>query len=485
MKIETFNKEVLNQACSELCRRDFGFFVKEFWSLCIKDELIWNWHLDKIIADLEEIAFNLVNGKPKTDYLLNIFPGASKSSILSKLYPAWLWAVAPELVVITISYGDKLANDNAMASRDIILSEKYQQYFPLVKIRPDFNKIEHYKNTLGGERITTTPSGTLTGFHGSIIICDELQNVKKASSAIERENLNQWLNDTLPSRKKSPTKTPTIFCQQRLHVNDATGFLMASGMKFKRLCIPIEENESLYPESLSRHYKQGLCFPERFPKQYLEETKEFRGSRVYNTQYLMNPSSDEGSILKEDWFKRMPDAEFQEIIKGKNIVYNFYIDSGVGEKKKNDPSAILACCKIDFTLYITAVETRKLEFFKMTEFIKTWVNQHGFTKQSKCFIEPKSTGPAFVDYLMKQSDLNVMKGADPRDSKEDRLMSIQPTIQGGKVVLVENGQWNIDKFISECTATSPIHDDQRDVLVASCTAEIINKPANYGNYSWR
>lgn len=474
----------VDRACAELCKQDFSFFVKEFWDVVVKDPLIWNWHLDYIIRDLEEIAFNLLKGKPKTDYILNIFPGASKSSILSKLFPCWLWAVYPEMVVVTVSYGDKVSNDNARGSRDIIESTKYKKYFPGIKIRSDFNQVEHYKNTLGGERISTTPQGALTGFHGHIIICDELQNVKKASSQIERETLNTWLQDTLPSRKKNLERTSTIFCQQRLHVDDSSGFLMRDGGTYKRLCIPVEIDKSLYPVELLKHYKEGLAFPERFPRSVLNELKEKRGGRIYNTQFLMNPSSDKDSLIKETMFKIIQESEFQEIKKGKNAPVIFYLDSGVGESKKNDPSAILACMKVEHILYITSVATVKLEFTKLLQYMETFVNENGGTTQSKIYVEPKATGPAIVSSMRSNSSLNVIKGADPRDSKRDRLEAIVPTLEGGKVVLVDNGKWNIEKFMSEVTATNPIHDDMRDVLTAAVTSEIINKPSNIGAYGY-
>ena len=486
--VEIIQDPVLNlididAACAELCKKDFTFFIKEFWSEVVKTPLVWNWHMDQLAKDLEEIAFNLLQGKPKIDYLANLPPGSSKTSICSILYPVWLWTLTPELVIITVSYSDAIALPNSAKSRDILQSEKFKKYFPYVKLRNDSNSLGHYKNTDGGERITTSTMGSLTGAHANIIICDDLQSAKKASSPIEREAVNTWLSETLPTRKISLEKTPVLTIQQRLHPMDVSGFLQSKGVKLRRLCVPAELDKSLFPIELQKYYKGGLYFPERFPRHVLAELKEEMGSRAYNTQLLMNPSSDDDSKIKETWLKVIPDVEFQEIKKGKNIVLSFYADTGIGDKKKNDPSAILCCTKIDQILYIIAVSTVKLEFTKLIKYIESFVSENGGTTQSKIYVEPKATGPAIVD-AMKNSALNVIKGADPRDSKETRLEAIVPTLEAGKVILVDNGKWNIEKFLSEVTATNPINDDQRDVLVASVTAEIINKPANYGNYSW-
>lgn len=474
----------LDAASAELCKKDFSFFIKEFWSEVVKTPLEWNWHLDILAGDLEEIAFNLVKGKPKTDYLANLAPGSSKTTICSILFPCWLWALNPELVIITVSYSDAIALPNANKSRDILQCAKFKKYFPYVKIRTDSNSASHYKNTDGGERITTSTMGSLTGAHANIIICDDLQSAKKASSPTEREAVNTWLSETLPTRKINLDKTPTIVVQQRLHPMDVSGYLLSRGTKIKRLCIPAELDKSLYPADLQNNYKGGLYFPKRFSREVLAELKEQMGSRAYNTQLLMNPSSDEDSKIKESWLKIIPDSEFQGIKKGKPHILNFYADTGIEEGKKNDPSAILGCIKIENILYIVAVTTVKLGFTKLISYIETFVADTGGNKQSKIFVEPKATGAAIVN-AMKNGSLNVVKGADPRDSKETRLEAIVPTLEGSKVVLVDNGKWNIDKFLSEVTATNPLHDDQRDVLVAAVTAEIINKPSNYGVYHWK
>lgn len=157
-----------------LCKKSYVDFVQEFWE-CIPGAgtLIWNWHMEEICNELQEVAERVFRGeKKKYDLLFNISPGTSKSSLCSILFQPWTWTRMPIARHITGSNTDTLALDLANKSRFVIRHEKYQECFPEIQLRTDQDTKGYFTNTLGGDRFTCTVGGkSPIGFHGHFITC--------------------------------------------------------------------------------------------------------------------------------------------------------------------------------------------------------------------------------------------------------------------------------------------------------------------------
>lgn len=74
-----------------LCSRSFAYFIKRAWPHIIPDKLRWNWHMDAMADHMQALA---TGGIASNRLLINVPPGASKSTIVGVMYPAWLWGRA-------------------------------------------------------------------------------------------------------------------------------------------------------------------------------------------------------------------------------------------------------------------------------------------------------------------------------------------------------------------------------------------------------
>src|ERR1700761_2395228 len=120
-------------------RYSFLLFVVDFWE-CVPgtQKLKMNWHIEVICEELQKIAFRIKDRLPKEgDFVCNQPPGTSKSSCFSILFPAWVWTWFPECRFICASHTDSLVHDLAYKCRAVILSDKYQELFPNVRLRKD------------------------------------------------------------------------------------------------------------------------------------------------------------------------------------------------------------------------------------------------------------------------------------------------------------------------------------------------------------
>lgn len=464
MKRKIDYKSIALSVVAEECRKSFFYFLQTFWGVIIAEEPIYNWHIEYLCNELEKLAVSIKNREPKPyDLIINIPPGTTKSTIVTIMFPAWLWILDPTLRIITNSYSGGLSIEHATKSKDIIKSDKYQKLFPDIAIRRDKSGKQHYENTDGGFRYATSTGSTITGFHAHVIINDDPVNPKQANSETLRLSANEHIK-TLSSRKVDKANTPMITVMQRLHENDVTGVeLKKKSESIRHICLPAELSSIVKPIELQENYVDGFLDPKRLSREALEEAKLDLGSLQYSGQYEQNPVIDGGNIVKREWLSTIKQQDFDYIYKreGKPAT-QFFVDTAFTEKKTNDPTGIIGAVYMDNKVFIpSAVKVRK-EFPELIVFLPEWVKANKYDYRSTVRIEPKANGLSVIQQLKQMTDLNITNTPSPTDSKETRLRSNTGIIECGRFVLVE-GAWN-EEFIDEvCGFPTKAHDEYVDL----------------------
>lgn len=314
-KKELLKKAMTNMLAvrAELCRRTFYEFVKEFWPEISNDPLQDNWHIQYLCNELQKIAHLVANNTPRPyDLLINIPPGTSKTSICSIMFPVWCWTNWFWMRFITGSYSGALSLESAEHSRDIIRSEKFTQLFPELTIKQDkdtktnFRVQKSINNQLkyGGTRFSTSTGGTVTGFHGHILLIDDPINPLQAVSEVELKKAASWIGQTLSTRKISKDNTPTIMIMQRLSQGDPSGIWLSNTNKqIKHICLPGEiitkgAKELVKPQECIPYYIDGLLDPSRMSTSALNKLEADLGQYGYAGQVLQNPTPPGGGMFK-------------------------------------------------------------------------------------------------------------------------------------------------------------------------------------------
>lgn len=457
--------ELALRVVADECRKHLFYFVQTFWDVIIKEKPVFNWHIPYLCEELERLSESIIRRQPKPyDLLINIPPGTTKSTIVTIMWPVWLWTNDPSIRVITNSYSGGLSMEHATKSKDIILSEKFQMLFPNVQIRRDKSGKQNYENTETGYRYATSTGATITGFHAHVIINDDPQNPKQAESDQLRIQANEHTK-TLSSRKVDKANTPVVTIMQRLHEEDVTGYLLKrKGENIRHICLPAEDCDDVKPAELRANYIDGLLDPVRLSRAVLEEAMIDLGSRGYAGQYMQTPTADGGNIIKEEWFKRISWADFRALRFREPV--HFFLDSAYEERKQksdNDPSGIIATCKIGNNLYVMNAKKVWKDFPSLLTFLPEYLYANDYTSESTLRIEPKANGKSIVQQLIATTDLNVVETPSPKDSKATRLKAVSPKIECGRVWIVD-GDWN-EEFIDEvCGFPAKAHDEYVDIL---------------------
>src|ERR1700687_4708968 len=89
-----------------LYRTDFGTFLERgFYELNPEAQYFPNWHIEVIAQELEKCR-----GGEIPRLIINVPPRSLKSHCASVAFPAWLLGHNPAEQIITVSYGQDLAD---------------------------------------------------------------------------------------------------------------------------------------------------------------------------------------------------------------------------------------------------------------------------------------------------------------------------------------------------------------------------------------
>lgn len=419
---------------------------------------------------IAEKCQDLLLGKLPTNRLMVFVPPQhGKSEIVSRKFPAWALGYNPKIKIVGTSYAVSLAHGFSRAIQRTIDSTEYREVFPATFLnsqsvandakRGYLRNIDIFETVgHGGFYKAVGIGGGLTGTPVDLgIIDDPVKDALEAASPTYRERVWSWYTDVFLTRLHNNSKI--VFIMTRWHEDDLAGRLLdREPDKWTVVCIPaIREDMELKEDP--RRIGEAL-WEERHSLERLKEAEQ-QSPRTFAALYQQHPTVDGGNIIKREWFHHIKVAEFKRIHDGEPIV--FFLDTAYTDKTNNDPSGIIATCKIGGDLYITHAHKVMMKFPDLIRFIPQYAQEHGYNRRSSIRIEPKANGISVIDQLKATSGLNVVSTPSPKDSKETRLYAASPTVECGRVILVE-GAWN-EAFEDEiCGFPAKPHDEYVDIL---------------------
>jgi len=309
-----------------LVKDNLYFFIQYFWSCYQETPFEKNWHIEYNCKELETVARNLgARNRKLYDLIFNQPPGTTKTAVVSIFFPVWCWVNWYWMRFITSSHSSTLSLESAEYSRDVIRSEKFQAMFPEIDIKTDKDNKSNFrvvKKVLdlcqpgqqprvinGGGRVSTSVDARIMGFHGDILIWDDLIDAKRAFSDVELKNANDYLDQGLSTRKTSKANSVMIGMMQRLAENDPTEHQLKKKIKIKHICLPgqiIDYLPQLEPKELESKYVNGLLDPKRLGWVELEAMEADLGQYGYAAQVGQKPTKPGGGMFRVDHFQVIP-----------------------------------------------------------------------------------------------------------------------------------------------------------------------------------
>lgn len=279
-------------------------FVREAWHVVEPSvDYVHGWHIDAICQHLEAVTSGEI-----TRLLINVPPGTMKSLLCGVFWPAWEWGPKgkPQLRYLGASYSEHYAKRDNRRMRDLVASEWYQTLWgDRVKLTRTGEMA--FANSCMGSR-QGVPFSRLTGGRGDRVIIDDPHSVDGAESEAERLSTVRTFRESVPTRLNDPQRSAIVVVMQRLHEADVSGTILALGLGYEHLMLPMEfEPERRCRTSIGfadpRTEEGELLFPRRFPRAVIERDKIPLGSYAVAGQFQQRPAPRSGGLFQRSDFE--------------------------------------------------------------------------------------------------------------------------------------------------------------------------------------
>ena len=445
-------QEYLTSLTREVAQNDFIKFAHEMWPGFIDGR-----HHKIMAKKFEEIA----NGTCKR-LIINMPPRHTKSEFASYLLPAWFLGKFPGKKIIQTSNTAELAVGFGRKVRNLVGSEQYSRIFPDVTLRSDSKAAGRWSTNANGEYFAIGVGGTVTGKGADLLIIDDPHSEQEAAIAATNpevyDKVFEWYSSG-PRQRLQPGGAIVVI-MTRWSKRDLVGKILKSSIEREGEEWEIIEFPAILPSGNS-------LWPEFWPINELLALKTELPVSKWNAQYMQTPTSEEGAMVKRDWWKiwekdEPPRCEFiiqswdTAFTKNERSDYSACTTWGVFYLNENteDPNIIL----------LDALKQR-LEFpelkAKALEMYKEW-------EPDAFIVEAKAAGSPLIFELRRMgipvSEFTPTRGND----KIARMNSVTDLFSSGKVWAPPR-RW-AEEVIEEMAA---FPNSEHDDLVDSSTQALI------------
>jgi len=417
------------QSVKKAGKDDFLSFIKHVYPGYIVGP-----HHKRLAKIFEAIA----EGKKKR-VIVNIAPRHGKSEMISYLAPAWFLGKYPQKKVIMASHTADLAVNFGRRVRNLVGSDLYKDVFPQVELQADSKSASRWGTNFNGEYFAIGVGGALAGRGADLFIIDDPHSEQEAKQGRPDvfEPAWEWFQSG-PIQRLMPGGA-IIVVMTRWSKLDLTGQIIDHMVKNEDSA---EWEVVEFPAILD---DQPL-WPDFWPLEELLAKKADMDVRYWEAQYMQNPVSEEGALIKREWWNMWekespPVCEFiimsldaaQEA--NNRADFNALTTWGVfyNEETKNRNIILLNAIK------------ERLEYPDLKQMV---YEQYSEWKPDSFIVEKKSSGSALYQEMRRTgvpiSEFTPGKGQD----KISRVNAITDLFSSG-IVWAPDRRWAWE-VIEEC-----------------------------------
>ena len=277
----------------EKARDSFIGFVKHAWPAFIEGR-----H-HKIMAD----AFDRVARGDLKRLIVNMPPRHTKSEFASYLLPAWFLGNFPDKKIIQTAHTAELSVGFGRKVRNLVDSDDFKKIFSQVSLRSDSKAAGRWSTNKGGEYFAIGVGGAVTGKGADLLIIDDPHSEQEGQSADPSvfDKVYEWY--TSGPRQRLQPGGAIIVVMTRWHKRDLTGQIIKSSAQRTGS----DEWEVIEFPALMPSGKP--LWPEFWPQDELDALKNELPAPKWNAQYQQNPTSEEGALVKREWWREWEDDD--------------------------------------------------------------------------------------------------------------------------------------------------------------------------------
>jgi predicted phage terminase large subunit-like protein len=445
----------------DLAEKRFIPFVKHVWPEFIEGD-----HHRKIAKKFEDIA----NGKIKR-LIVNMPPRHTKSEFASYLFPAWMVGKNPKLKVIQTTHTGELAVRFGRKMKNLVDTSEFAQVFEDCKIAADSKAAGRWETNKGGEYYAAGIGGAITGRGADLLIIDDPHSEQDALSETAMDSAYEWY--TSGPRQRLQPGGAIVIVMTRWSTKDLTGKLLNAQSEPKADKWEVVEFPAIMPSNTP-------VWPNYWKLEELEAVKASLSEAKWQAQWQQNPTSEEGSIIKREWWKEWKEKEIPDLV---HIIQSY--DTAFSKKETADFSAITTWGVFyppNKGPHLILIDVRKGRW-DFPELKKIALEEYKYWEPETVIIEAKATGTPLTHEL-RQIGVPVVNFTPSKgNDKHVRVNSVAPLFEAGKIYYPADKRW-AEEVIEECAAFpygeyDDLVDSTTQALMRFRQGSFINLPDDY------
>ena len=421
-------------------------FVKHVWP-----EFIEGPHHKKIAEKFNRLA----KGEVKR-LIINMPPRHTKSEFASYLLPSWMVGRKPDLKIIQTTHTTELAIRFGRKAKNLMDSPEYKQIFQ-TRLKEDSQAAGKWETEQGGEYYAAGVGSAITGRGADLLIIDDPHSEQDALNMPALERAYECY--TSGPRQRLQPGGAIVLVMTRWNMKDLTGALLKSQKELKSDQWEIIEFPAILPSGKP-------VWPEYWKLSELESVKASLSLGKWNAQWMQNPTSEEGSLIKREWWRKW-DRDY--IPKLAHVIQSY--DTAFLKKETADYSAITTWGVFHESddaapnlILLDAVKDR-LEFPELRKLAK---EQYDYWKPESVIVEAKASGLPLTYELRKMGIPVINYTPSKGNDKHARVNAVSPLFESGQIWAPD--EKFAEEVIEECAAF-PYGD--HDDLVDSMTQAVM------------
>ena len=392
-------------------------------------------HHKKVAKKFEKLAVT-----PGSRIIINMPPRHTKSEFASYMLPAWLIGKNPELKIIQTTHTAELAVRFGRKVRNLMETEVYKEIFPDVDLRADSKAAGRWDTGQGGEYFAAGVGGAITGRGADLLIIDDPHSEQDALSESALESAYEWY--TSGPRQRLQPGGSIVVVMTRWSLKDLTGKLI----KAQSSDIMSDQWEVVeFPAILP---SDNVLWPEFWNKDELLRVKASLSLSKWNAQWQQNPTSEEGAIIKKEWWNRWEKEDIPPVSyimqsydtafsKKETADYSAITTWGVFKPKEGDPE----------NLILMDAKRGRWDFPELKSHA---MEEYKYWEPDMVLIEAKASGTPLTDELRTMGIPVVNYTPSRGRDKHTRMHMVAPMFESGKVWAPEKKF--SEEVIDECAA---------------------------------
>ena len=393
-------------------------------------------------ARLAKLFEEIADGKRKR-VIVNIAPRHGKSELISYLAPAWFLGRHPAKKVIMASHTADLAVNFGRRVRNLVGSDSYKDVFPDVSLQADSKSASRWGTNFNGEYFAIGVGGALAGRGADLFIIDDPHSEQDAKLGKSDVFLPAWeWFQSGPLQRLMPGGA-IIVVMTRWSKLDLTGQIVNQMIKNDE----VDNWEVVeFPAILEKEGEEVALWPEFWPVEELQSRRAALDIRYWNAQYMQNPVSEEGALIKREWWnmwegENPPSCEF--------IIMT--LDAAQEPHNRADYNALTTWGVFmneetsNYNIILLDAIKRRLEFPELKELC---IEEYKAWEPDAFVVEKKSNGAALYQEFRRMGipvgEFTPGKGQD----KISRVNAVSDLFNSG-IVWAPDKRW-AHEVIEEC-----------------------------------